>query len=149
MTEKIIIIFIRNLQKIWRFLFFIVIFVYVKNCIWERLIIIWIRCLLRSRLKNVRNFCDGGIKMEIENQIIYLALRPKHLMCELSINQWNDFITSYENDNNAVVEEYDEKYDGYFFVTTNLHNILKNHSILDLRFNVGYRTEQHKTDYSL
>lgn len=87
--------------------------------------------------------------MEIENQIIYLALRPKHLMCELSINQWNDFITSYENDNNAVVEEYDEKYDGYFFVTTNLHNILKNHSILDLRFNVGYRTEQHKTDYSL
>ena len=40
--------------------------------------------------------------MEIENQIIYLALRPKHLMCELSINQWNDFITSYENDDNAI-----------------------------------------------
>lgn len=87
--------------------------------------------------------------MEVENQIIYLALRPRHLMYELSINEWNDFITSYVNDPDATVEEYDEKFDGYFFVTTNLHNILKNHSLLDLRFNVGYRSEQHKTDYAL
>lgn len=30
--------------------------------------------------------------MEIENQIIYLALRPCDLMTNLSINDWNDFI---------------------------------------------------------
>ena len=89
------------------------------------------------------------IIMEVENQIIYLALRPFHLINELSINEWNDFITSYLNDPEAIVEDYDEKFDGYFFVTTNLHNILKNHSLLDLRFNVGYRTEHHKTDYTL
>lgn len=89
------------------------------------------------------------IIMEIENQIIYLALRPHHLINELSINQWNDFISSYLNDSEAIVEDYDEKFDGYFFVTTNLYNILKNHSLLDLRFNVGYRTEHHKTDYTL
>jgi hypothetical protein len=70
-------------------------------------------------------------------------------MNELSINEWNKFIDSYLSDNDAVVEEYDENYDGYFFVTTNLYNILKNHSILDLRFNVGYRTEHHKTDYKI
>ena len=85
--------------------------------------------------------------MEIENQVIYLALQPRHLMQDLSINQWNDFISSYENDDDAVVEEHDENFDGYFFVTTNLYNILEKHSLLDLRFNVGYRTVHHKTDY--
>jgi hypothetical protein len=87
--------------------------------------------------------------MEIDNQVIYLALRPHHLINELSINEWNAFIESYVNNKDSVVEDYDENYDGYFFVTTNLYNILKNHSILDLRFNVGYRTEHHKTDYNL
>lgn len=87
--------------------------------------------------------------MEIENQIIYLALRPCDLMTNLSINDWNDFITSYENDKDAVVEEYDPNYDGYFFVTTNLFNILKNHSIMDLRFNIGFRTDHHKTEYHM
>lgn len=87
--------------------------------------------------------------MEIENQVIYLALLPRHLMSDLSVNQWNEFIMSYENDNDAVVEEYDENFDGCVFVTTNLYNILKNHSLLDLRFNVGYRTQNHKTDYQI
>ena len=87
--------------------------------------------------------------MEINNEIIYLALKPKYLCQELSINDWNKFITNYENDKNAIIEEYDENFDGYFFVTTNLFNILKNHSIMDLRFNIGYRTEHHKTEYKL
>lgn len=87
--------------------------------------------------------------MEIQDQIIYLALRPDHLMTMLSINDWNDFIKSYENDKNAICEEYDPKYDGWFFVTTTLCNILKNHSIMDLRFNVGYRTVGHITDCNL
>lgn len=87
--------------------------------------------------------------MEIQNKIIYLALRPHHLMNELSINEWNNLITSYEKDDDAVIEPYDENYDAHVFITTNLFNILKNHSIMDLRFNVGYRSEQHKTDYQL
>ena len=92
---------------------------------------------------------ERKIEMEIENQVIYLALQPRHLINDLSINEWNDFITSYVNDNNAVAEDYDENFDGYFFVTTNLYNILENHSLLDLKFNVGYRTVHHKTDYKL
>ena len=87
--------------------------------------------------------------MEIDNQIIYLVLKPKNLMEELSINQWNELITAYENDKDAVVEPYNPDYDGFCYITTYLHNILKNHSLLDLRFNVGYRTEGHKTDYNL
>lgn len=85
--------------------------------------------------------------MEIDNQIIYLRLQPNNLLTDLSIRQWNEFITSYENDEDAIVEEYDGDRDGYVYITTNLHNILKNHSLLDLRFNVGYRTNGHKTDY--
>lgn len=87
--------------------------------------------------------------MEIENQVIYLTLTPDDLITRLSINQWNDFIDSYVNDKEAVVEPYDKEKDGYFFVTTNLHNILRNHSILDLRFNTGFRTDGHRTDYTL
>lgn len=83
----------------------------------------------------------------IENQIIYLAILPKHLMNELSLNDWNKIIESYENDKNALVEPYDSELDGQCFITTNLYNILKNHSLLDLRFNVGYRTIYHKTDF--
>lgn len=86
--------------------------------------------------------------MEIKNQIIYLALTPDDLMSRLSVNQWNEFIDSYIKDENAVVEDYDKDFDGYFFVTTDLHNILQNHSIMDLRFNVGYRTQNHKTDFN-
>lgn len=87
--------------------------------------------------------------MEINNQIIYLVIKPNNLMSELSINDWNDLITFYENDKESIVEEYDEKYDGYVFITTNLFNILKKRSLMDLRFNIGYRTENHKTDYNL
>ena len=88
--------------------------------------------------------------MEIDNQIIYLVLRPHNLMNDLSINEWNEFISSYENDNDAIIEDYKGgSYDGFVFITTNLYNILKHHSILDLRFNVGYRTEGHITDYKM
>lgn len=87
--------------------------------------------------------------MEINNQIIYLVIKPNNLMSELSINDWNDLITFYENDKESIVEEYDEKSIGYVFITTNLFNILKNRSLMDLRFNIGYRTENHKTDYNL
>lgn len=86
----------------------------------------------------------------IENQIIYLAFQPKHLFHELSANDWNKLIKSYEDDKNAYVEPEDPapEMDGYCFVTTNLYNILKNHSLTDLRFNVGYRTKHHKTDFT-
>lgn len=87
--------------------------------------------------------------MEIKNQIIYLALKPNNLMSELSINDWNDFISFYENDDESIVEDYDEKFDGYVFITTNLFNILKKRSIMDLRFNLGFRSANHKTDYTL
>ena len=87
--------------------------------------------------------------IRIKNQIIYLALDPKNLFHKLSINEWNKIITDYENDKNAVIEEYNKDMDGWFFATTTLSNILKNHSIMDLRFNIGYRTEYHKTDFNL
>ena len=85
--------------------------------------------------------------MKIKNQIIYLTIRPNELFHRLSVNEWNELITSYENDPLAIVEEYNTEFDGYVFITTTLYNILKNHSLLDLRFNQGYRTEQHKTEY--
>lgn len=87
--------------------------------------------------------------IDIENRIIYLILTPKDLIEKLSINQWNDFIESYSNDKDSIVEEYDKDMDGYVFITTNLYNILANHSIMDLRFNLGYRSVFHKTDYML
>lgn len=87
--------------------------------------------------------------MRIENQLIYLALKPDYLFDVLSGNEWNDFITKYENDANAVVEEYNPKKDGWVFITTTLYNILKNHDLLNLRFNIGYRTEFHITDFEL
>lgn len=87
--------------------------------------------------------------MEIENQVIYLVLKPNNLMSELSINDWNEFISFYENDDESIVEDYDENFDGYVFITTNLFNILKKRSIMDLRFNYGKRTANHKTDYNL
>lgn len=87
--------------------------------------------------------------IRIKNQIIYLALDPKNLFQKLSINEWNKIITDYENDKNVVIEEYNKDMDGWFFATTTLSNILKNHSIMDLRFNIGYRTEYHKTDFNL
>lgn len=86
--------------------------------------------------------------MKINNCIIYLVLKPDDLISKLSINQWNEFIESYEKDEEAIVETYDEKMDGFVFITTNLYNILCKHSILDLRFNLGFRSEYHKTDYS-
>lgn len=81
--------------------------------------------------------------IEIEDREIYLALKPSNLMSELSINQWNDFITRYENDELALVTPYDEDFDGWLFVTTTLKNVLENHSLYDLRFLCDYRTEHH------
>ena len=87
--------------------------------------------------------------MEIENQIIYLVLDPNYLFKKVSLNEWNELYRSYKNDPDAIVEEYNDRREGYVYITTNLYNILKNHSILDLRFNVGYRTKYHITDYTL
>lgn len=86
--------------------------------------------------------------MKIDNCIIYIVLTPDDLINKLSINQWNEFIESYEKDDEAIVEEYNEEKDGFVFITTNLYNILRKHSILDLRFNMGFRTNFHKTDYT-
>lgn len=87
--------------------------------------------------------------LQIDNCIIYLALKPNDLIEKLSIQQWNDFIVSYSKDKDSIVEEYDKDMDGYVFITTNLYNILTNHSIMDLRFNLGYRSAFHKSEYKL
>jgi hypothetical protein len=39
--------------------------------------------------------------------------------------------------------------DGHVFITTNLYNVLINHTIMDLRFNIGYRSKYHKTNYDI
>lgn len=90
---------------------------------------------------------SNGIK--IENQIIYLHISPDYLFKKLSVNEFNSLIERYQNDIDSVVEDYDENMDGHVFITTNLHNILSNHTIMDLRFNVGYRSVYHKTNYEL
>lgn len=80
---------------------------------------------------------------KIEDKEVYLVLSPYNLMRELSINQWNDFITRYENDKLSLITPYNEEYDGWFFVTTTLKNIFKNHSLYDLRFLYEHRTVHH------
>lgn len=80
---------------------------------------------------------------KIEDKEVYLVLSPYNLMCELSINQWNDFITRYENDKLSLITPYNEEYDGWFFVTTTLKNIFRNHSLYDLRFLYEHRTVHH------
>lgn len=87
--------------------------------------------------------------MDVKNQIIYLELKPSNLFNELSIKEWNDLIDSYSNDPESIVEPYDKTIDGHCFITTSLFNILNKHSIMDLRFNVGFRTIFHKTDFKL
>lgn len=80
---------------------------------------------------------------KIEDKEVYLVLSPYNLMRELSINQWNDFITRYENDKLSLITPYNEEYDGWFFVTTTLKNIFRNHSLYDLRFLYEHRTVHH------
>ena len=41
--------------------------------------------------------------IKIEDREVYLVLRPNDLIEKLSINQWNDFITRYENDKLSLV----------------------------------------------
>lgn len=83
--------------------------------------------------------------IKLVDREVYLVLKPNDLIERLSINQWNDFITRYENDNLSLVTPYNEKYDGWFFVTTTLKNIIENHSLYDLRFLCEFRTEHHLT----
>lgn len=86
---------------------------------------------------------------KIKNQLVYLWIKPDYWFKELSINELNNLIERYQNDNDAVVEKYNEDMDGHVFITTNLYNVLNNHTILDLRFNIGYRSIYHKTDYDI
>lgn len=82
----------------------------------------------------------------LKDREVYLVLRSKELMDRLSINDWNSFIESYENDEKigkALIAPYNDKYDGWCFITTTLKNILENHSLYDLRFIYQYRTEYH------
>ena len=71
----------------------------------------------------------------IKDQEIYLIVNAdKELMTRLSINQWNDLIDRYTNDNKSLVTPYNKEQDGMFFVTTTLKNVLENQSLYDLRF---------------
>ena len=80
----------------------------------------------------------------IENRIIYLVLPEKELFHSLSINDWNQIITRYDNDHLSVVDVEDDVED--VFITTTLYNVLKNHDIMDLRFIVEGRTKYHKSE---
>ena len=86
---------------------------------------------------------------KIKNQVVYLWIKPDYLFKELSINEFNNLLARYQNDIDAVVEDYDENMDGHVFITTNLYNILTNHTVMDLRFIIEGRSRYHKTDYEL
>lgn len=86
---------------------------------------------------------------QTENKIVYLVIKPENIMKELTIREWNDFLDRYRNDENSVVEPYNENMDGYIFITTSLENILNNHSLNDLRFLVPEKTEYHITEFKL
>ena len=94
------------------------------------------------------NKCEEKL-FQTENKIVYLVLKPENIMKELTIREWNDFIDRYSNDENSVVEPYNENMDGYVFITTTLENVVNNHSVNDLRFLVTERTEYHKTDFKI
>lgn len=84
--------------------------------------------------------------ISLTDREVYLVLRSNELMDRLSINDWNSFIESYEKDEKigkAMIAPYNDKYDGWCFITTTLKNILENHSLYDLRFIYQYRTEYH------
>lgn len=69
--------------------------------------------------------------MAIEDRKIRLTLKPKHLMDVLSIKEWNELVSRYENDKNVIVHEH---MDDFISFDTTLENVVNNHSILDLRF---------------
>lgn len=77
---------------------------------------------LKGELEKVKNIVDCKIR---------LVLRPKYLMDILSIREWNDFVTSYEKDDNVTIHDNMDKYIAF---DTTLGNIVNNHSLLDLRF---------------
>lgn len=77
---------------------------------------------LKSELEKVKNIVGCKIR---------LVLRPKYLMDILSIREWNDFVTSYEKDDNVTIHDNMDKYIAF---DTTLGNIVNNHSLLDLRF---------------
>lgn len=86
---------------------------------------------------------------EIKNQLVYLWIKPDYWFKELSINELNNLVERYQNDIDAAVDLHVENMEGHVFITTNLYNVLNNHTILDLRFNIGYRSKYHKTNYEL
>lgn len=90
-----------------------------------------------------------GKHKKIKNQIVYLWIKPDYWFKQLSINEFNNLVERYRNDSDAVVEDYDENMDGHVFITTNLYNILANHTVMDLRFIIEGRSKYHKTNYEL
>lgn len=84
--------------------------------------------------------------LTVEDREIYLVIFSKDLFDKLSINEWNDLIFSYEEDEKKgrALLSSDGKTDNCY-ITTTLKNVLENHSIYDLRFLYEYRTEYHKS----
>ena len=84
----------------------------------------------------------------MKEKIIYLKLdADKNLISgknPLSINQWNDFIDRYVNDDSSIVTPHNEELDGQFFVTTTLCNIENRRWKDDLKYKCR-KTKNHTT----
>ena len=52
----------------------------------------------------------------------------------LSINQWNEFISKYENNNYSKVTPYKEELEGQCFITTNYRVLIENNWLDDLKY---------------
>ena len=86
------------------------------------------------------------METSIKNTIVYLVVSWEDDK-RLSAYEVHKLYDDYKNDSESVVEE--SLSSTAFYVTTNLYNVLTKHSVLDLRFNVGYRTSHHHSDYHL
>ena len=61
----------------------------------------------------------------------------------LSINQWNDFISKYENNKYSRVTPHKEELDGQCFITTNYRVLVENNWLDDLKYQCE-PTEYHE-----
>ena len=91
---------------------------------------------------SAKEFVDRMIKSGhgamLEHGTVYLKLDGNINLISginpLSINQWNEFISKYENNNYSKVTPYKEELEGQCFITTNYRVLIENNWLDDLKY---------------